>query len=437
MIVKKAQSILVDKAIAKEFREWFRWKYYWYADLDTINFSGFPPPPDNSGRDVPSTWFTFWDWDGNKKNAPWTWGEGNELNLSEKISGETFYVTHYAEYKKQTSLLEPERPIVQNWSLFVTGGFQEDFDEWFRHFFSHRDVSKATTKCNGKTDQFNCYVSEDGKLDWRWSKDPELTSKGNVITEAQWRERFWYPFKEDSKKTKPVEIMAPERGAQVLFYLNGPEHKFDTSRVYRWDLWTMKFVQYSRIDARPLFEISKHPGYDPDQIALGGAEQQYPLKDVINYCLQSIKKHEDFEWDFEILKALEDALPKQVESNESYKHSVIAEEYAALGIDAEKYLREYAALGLNIEPELRKMFTSVTGVNNIPASPATITPTLGEFKATGASTEERPLSTQGIDAVAEISKILDEEITKSMVKNLQEMYSEMQTESNNDLMLLL
>jgi len=369
MIEKNAQSLFVDKTVAKEFREWFRWKYSWYADLDTMNFPGFPPPLDHyePGRDVPNTWCTFWDWDGNKKEAPWGW-DNRLWHSSEKISTQKFLDTHYAEYKKQTSLLEPQKPIdLNNWSLFVTEDFQEDFDKWFRHFFSHRDTDNKSTKCNGKTDWFNCYIEGDGKPDWRWSKAPELTSNGNVITADHWRECCWNPFKEDTKKTKPVEIMAPERGAPVLFYLNGPEHKFDSNRVYHWDLWMMRFVQYSRIDGRPVFEMSKHPGYNPDQIAFG--EHQYPLKDVINYCLQSIKKHDDFEWDFEILKALEDVLPKKSISSETFKQ-------------------------INAEVEIQKM----------------------------------ELLMHGIDVTDKINKILDEEVTTAMVEDIQRKYSDIKSE---------
>jgi hypothetical protein len=201
MIGKNAQSLLVDKSVAKEFREWFRWKYSWYGDLDIINFPGLASPTCPSGREISSTWFTFWDWDENKKNIPWSWSDSPDspdVLFSKKIYTQIFLDTHYAEYKRQTSLLEPKKSIdLNNWSLFVIEDFQEDFDEWFRHFFSHRDVSKATTKCNGKNDWFNCYIEGDDKLDWRWSKDPELSSIGNVITAAQWREQFWLPYYEE------------------------------------------------------------------------------------------------------------------------------------------------------------------------------------------------------------------------------------------------
>ena len=196
MIEKNAQSLFVDKTVAKEFHEWFRWKYSWYGDLDTMNFPGFPPPLDHyePGYDTPSTWCTFWDWDGNKKEAPWGW-DNRLWHSSEKISTQKFLDTHYAEYKKQTSLLEPQKPIdLNNWSLFVTEDFQEVFDKWFRHFFSHTDTSNESTKCNGKTDWFNCYVAEDGKTEWKWSRAPELTSNGNLITVAQWRECFLLPY---------------------------------------------------------------------------------------------------------------------------------------------------------------------------------------------------------------------------------------------------
>ena len=197
MIGKNSQTVFVDKTIAKEFREWFRWKYSWYLDLDTVNFPGFPPPKNfhDFDYDVSDEWFTFWDWDGNKKNAPWQWGTDRLWTSSEKIFDQKFLDTHYAEYKKQTSLFEPKKPIdLNNWSFFLTESLQADFDEWFRHFFSHRHTANASTKCNGKTDWFNCYIDEDGKPDWKWSKRPELTSKGNLITAAQWREYFQNPY---------------------------------------------------------------------------------------------------------------------------------------------------------------------------------------------------------------------------------------------------
>lgn len=337
MIRKNVQSIFVNKSIAKEFKEWFCWKHTWNKKNNgDINFPGLPSVHGNPEHIIPDNICTFWDYDG--KNANWEWGDGGAgYRESKTITANVFLNTHYAEYLQATgstqNLIDLER-----WSMLLTEDFEDDFEEWFHHYFQHESIHKKSfARTNGKIDWFNCFPhSISRNPNWQWGKDPKFT---NIITQSQWREFYWKPYQESLKTTESV-VMAPERGAPIIFQLNGPLHDFSDGRVHRWGLFQMKFLQYSRIGSKPIFEMSKRL-----ESLAGSEEHKFKLKEVINGCLHGIKKNEDFEWDFELVKTLEDTMS-----------SIVSEMPASIDIAAEtcKILQQELDKATPEEPKQRR-----------------------------------------------------------------------------------